>query len=225
MFESFGVVIPAYNEAAHIADVVAAVKRMIPPSNILVVDDGSSDGTAVAAESAGAAVLRNPGNLGKGASLVAGYSRLLEDRGLEGIFTLDADGQHDPSEMPVFIESFRSGPADLVIGSRMADTRGMPRIRRMTNRLTSAVISRRAGCRIDDTQSGYRLIRSSLLRGMKLVTRRFDLESEILIRAAHSGASISSVPIRTIYGDERSKIHPLKDTIRFFRLVIRSYFW
>jgi glycosyltransferase involved in cell wall biosynthesis len=225
MFDSFGVVIPAYNEAAHIAGVVSGVRRMIPAQNILVVDDGSSDGTAGAAENAGAVVLRNPRNLGKGSSLVAGYGRLLEQEGIEGIFTLDADGQHDPSEMPGFIESFRDGPADLVIGSRMADTTGMPWLRRMTNRLTSSVISRRAGCRIDDTQSGYRLIRSSLLRGMTMVTRRFDLESEILIRAAKSGAVITSVPIRTIYGDERSKIHPMKDTVRFFRLVIRSYFW
>jgi glycosyltransferase involved in cell wall biosynthesis len=225
MFDSFGVVIPAYNEASHIAAVVDGVSRIVPRANILVVDDGSSDATAEVAERAGAAVLRNPGNLGKGSSLVAGYERLLERKEIEGIFTLDADGQHDPAEMPGFIQSFRDGPADLVIGSRMADTKGMPWVRRMTNRLTSAVISRRARCRIDDTQSGYRLIRSSLLRGMTLVTRRFDLESEILIRAARSGAVIASVPIRTIYGDERSKIHPLKDTVRFFRLVIRSYFW
>jgi len=225
MFDGFGAVIPAYNEAAHITGVIEGVAMVIPTSAILVVDDGSTDGTAEAAAAAGARVVRNPRNLGKGSSLVAGYHRLLEMEGIEGIFTLDADGQHDPAEMPCFIESFRGGPADLVIGSRMADTRGMPWVRRMTNRLTSSVVSRRAGSRIDDTQSGYRLIRSSLLQGMTLVTRRFDTESEILIRAARSGAVITSVPIKTIYGDERSKIHPLKDTCRFFRLVLRSYFW
>lgn len=225
MFEGFGAVIPAYNEAAHIAGVIKGVGEMIPLADVIVVDDGSSDGTGEVASAAGASVLRNPGNLGKGSSLIAGYGRLLEREGIEGIFTLDADGQHDPSEMPRFIETFRTMSADLVIGSRMADTRGMPAIRRMTNRLTSSVISRRAGCRIDDTQSGYRLIRSSLLKDMRLVTRRFDTESEILLRAARSGALITSVPISTIYGDETSKIHPLKDTLRFFRLVWRSYFW
>lgn len=225
MFESFGAVIPAYNEEAHIAGVVRGVSAMIPSEAVLVVDDGSADGTAATAAGAGAGVLRNPVNLGKGASLVAGFARLLERDGIEGIFTVDADGQHDPAEMPAFIEVFQGIPADLVIGSRMGDTRDMPWIRRMTNRLTSSVISSRAGRRIDDTQSGYRLIRSSLLRSLTLTTSRYDTESEILIRAARSGAVIASVPIRTIYGNEQSAIDPLRDTIRFFGLVARSFFW
>ena len=95
----------------------------------------------------------------------------------------------------------------------------------MTNRFTSAVISLRTHCKIDDSQSGYRLIRVSVFRQIELVTSRFDLESEILIKAALKGAKIVSVPIKTIYADEKSKIHPVRDTIRFFRLVLKSLFW
>ena len=95
----------------------------------------------------------------------------------------------------------------------------------MTNRATSAVISARSGTRIDDSQSGYRLIDAKILREVELVTGKYETESEILIKAARMGARISSVPIRTIYADEKSTIHPVRDTIRFFALVFRSFFW
>jgi hypothetical protein len=96
---------------------------------------------------------------------------------------------------------------------------------RRTNIVTSAVISIRAGCRIKDSQSGYRLIRAEVVRNVELVTERYETESEILIKAAHMGARISSVPVRTIYGTEQSTINPIADTFRFFVLVIRSIFW
>jgi glycosyltransferase involved in cell wall biosynthesis len=225
LHESFGALIPAFNEAGHIGGVIRGVAAMIPASGILVIDDGSTDDTVSEAEDAGAVVVRNPVNLGKGATLLKGFGIMAEKPGIEAVFTLDADGQHDPAEMEIFIEAYRGKGADLVIGSRMADTKGMPALRRFTNRTTSAIISMRAGVRIEDTQSGYRLHRLSLLRNLSLVTRRFDLESEILIKAARSGARIVSVPISTIYGDEKSKINPVADTWRFVRLVFRSLLW
>ncbi len=225
MDEEFGALIPAFNEAGHIDDVIRGVARHIPISNIMVIDDGSSDSTVSEAEATGVAVVRNPANLGKGATLLKGFELFAKMGGIEAVFTLDADGQHDPVEMPSFIDAFREKRADIVIGSRMADLEGMPALRRLTNRLTSAVISMRAGVRIDDSQSGYRLVRLAMMKKLHLVTRRFDLESEILIKAARLGAVIVSVPITTIYGEEKSKIDPLVDSWRFLKLVFRSLLW
>ena len=225
MNEQFGALIPAFNEAGHIGDVIRGVSEQIPPSNILVIDDGSTDGTVSEVEATGVRLLRNPSNMGKGATLLKGFGLMAEEPRIEGVFTLDADGQHDPAEMPAFMAAFVDDGADIVIGSRMGDVEGMPGIRRFTNRFTSMVISILAGTRVEDSQSGYRLIRLSILEKLHLVTRNFDMESEMIIKAARLGAEIVSVPITTIYGEEESKINPTVDTLRFLRLVFRSFLW
>ena len=225
MQETFGAVIPACNEESHIGDVLAGVKLHIPASRVVVVDDGSMDGTASSAASAGVRVLAHGHNRGKGVALRTGFEYMITQSGVEAIFTLDGDGQHDPEEIPVFIDRYRERHIDILIGNRMSRTERMPLMRLLTNRFTSRVISLRTGCTIEDSQSGYRLIRTSLLRSLDFVTAHFDLESELLIKAGLGGASIDSVPIRTIYMDERSKIDPLTDTVRFFMLVLRSLFW
>lgn len=225
MYERFGAVIPAYNETSRISDVLIGLKKYIPPAQIVVVDDGSSDDTADIAEREGVHVIRHETNTGKGVALKTGFDYLLSLTSVEAVFTLDADAQHDPGEIPSFIERFHNDGLDVLIGNRMAETEGMPRIRIFTNKLTSSIISLRTGCKIEDSQSGYRLIRSSLLGRLKLVTSHYDAESEILIKAGMEKAVIGSTPIRTIYRGEKSTIHPFRDTLRFIFLVIRSLFW
>jgi len=223
--EEFGALIPAYNEAGHIGDVIRRVAGFLPLANILVIDDGSSDKTVVEAEETGVEVSCNRHNMGKGATLLRGFKIMSGRPGIEAVLTLDADGQHAPEEIPSFISAYRKKSADIVIGSRMEDITGMPWLRKFTNWFTSSIISMRAGVRIDDSQSGYRLLRLETVNGLELVTRNFDLESEILIKAARTGAVITSVPIETIYGEETSKINPFIDTWRFLILVFRSFLW
>jgi glycosyltransferase involved in cell wall biosynthesis len=225
MHDRYGAVIPAYNEQEKLPSVLKSAKRYIPARNIVVVDDGSTDETARTAEREGVQVIRHRHNMGKGASLRTGFDRLITTPGIEAIFTLDADGQHDPDEMPSLIEKFEAEKPDVLIGNRMGGTQIMPRLRLWTNRVTSAIISRRTGHTIEDSQCGYRVLRSSLLRRIDLRTSHYETESELLIKAGKVNAVILSVPIVTIYAGEVSAIHPLRDTLRFFLLVIRSLFW
>ena len=217
-------IIPALNAAAHIADVIANVGRHLPPSRIIVIDDGSSDGTGKIAADAGAVVVTHEVNRGKGAALKTGFDKAIE-MGVEWVVTLDADGQHDPDEIELFLRRQNETGADIIVGNRMADIKDMPPIRIFANRTTSAFVSLRAGQKIPDSQNGYRLIATDAVRDIELETTRYDTESEILIKAARSGARIESVPVKTIYGEEVSKVNPFIDTLRFFRMVFKSLFW
>ncbi len=209
-------VIPAYNEEARVADVVKGVLAQGPDA--IVVDDCSSDATSVRAREAGADVVRHEVNRGKGGALRTGFARAVE-LGYDAAVTLDADGQHDPKEIPRLLEA--AAGADIVLGTRMGDVSTMPRVRLWTNRFTSWVVSRLAGTRITDSQSGYRLLRRRVLARVEYSASRFDAESEILTKACRMGFRLVEVPITTIYGDEKSKIHPVADAVRFFRMVWR----
>lgn len=213
-------VIPAYNPGPALAQVAAAAAAELGAERVLVIDDGSRDGAAERAHATGVEVVRHPRNRGKGAALRTGFAAALA-AGAEWVFTLDADGQHDPQEMPTFLAEAARGRYDLIIGDRMADTRDMPALRIFANRATSSIISMLAGQGIRDSQSGYRLIAAPVLRAVDLRFNRFDAESEILVKAARAGFRIGAVPIRTIYGGEQSTIHPLRDTVRFVGLVMR----
>ena len=217
--EDICAIIPCFNEAAAIRRIVNGARVHV--GAVLVVDDCSSDKTADEARAAGAIVLRHERNLGKGASLKTGFREAATLR-FRAAVTLDGDGQHDTTEIPLFLNAYQFGRCNIVLGNRMDDLRSMPRIRRITNRFTSWAISRMVGVSIRDTQCGFRLIGLDFWQATHLDTCRFDLESEILIKACRSGAKIEQVRVRTIYFNEAvSKIHPIVDTWRFFHLLWR----
>jgi glycosyltransferase involved in cell wall biosynthesis len=213
-------VVPAYNEGKHIADVVRGVKRYL--SGVWVIDDGSSDDTSDAAASAGAEVVRFERNRGKGVALRKGL-QLAGHMGFDAAFTLDADGQHLPGEMPRFIAKMIETGADIVLGNRLGNPKEMPLHRRAVNRSQSLFLSILAGPRIPDSQTGYRLIRPRVVKGVKYSASRYAFESEILIRAARRGFRIAEVPISCVYGDEQSTISPGRDTLRFLRMLAKVY--
>lgn len=209
--------IPAYNESQHIGEVVRQARRHLP---VLVVDDGSRDQTAALAEQAGAEVLRQVPNQGKGAALMNGF-RYAVKQGYEAVVMLDADGQHDPMEIPNFLETYRREHPDLIIGQR--DFKYMPRLRRTTNTFGTWVFSWAMGRPIPDNQSGYRLLSHRMMEAT-LASREtnFEFEVEMIVVCVKRDYTLAWVPIRTIYGDEKSHIRPLRHAYHFMRMVFQT---
>ena len=211
--------IPAYHEEAHVCGVAERVCAQL--DHVLVIDDGSTDATAARAREGGAEVIVHPMNLGKGEAIKTGLRHWLAPPEIEFILLLDSDGQHLPEEIPRFFNAAAATEASLFIGTRMNDVREMPFVRRTVNRYMSRRISRLCGQEVPDTQCGYRMIHRDLVPLLLVGTSRFDYETEMLIVASRAGFRIASVPISTIYSDEVSSIHPVRDTIRFFQLMRR----
>ena len=220
------IIVPCKNLENEVGEVVRRVLGLDLGLDVVVIDDGSTDATAAAAESAGAHVLVHEVNLGKGAALKTGFEYAIE-KGYEAVITMDGDGQHDPEAIPDFLDAVGKSGADIIVGTRMRAVGEMPKLRIWTNRTTSRIISMLARQDIPDSQSGYRLIKVRVLRDVvkSFVTTRYDTESELLIRAARRGYSTASVAIKSIYSGAVSHIHPVVDTLRFVRLVARSMFW
>jgi glycosyltransferase involved in cell wall biosynthesis len=204
-------VIPAYQCGATIGAVVRCVRQHL--DRVVVVDDGSSDATSEEAASAGAEVHRLAENSGKGAALVRGIELALGGDPA-AVLLLDGDGQHDPEDIPAFLAAWDAGAGDFLLGSRMSGAAAIPRSRYWTNRIGSQLLSWMTGWRIEDSQSGYRLLAADLLRRLPLASRRYAVESEMLIKAANRRARLAQVPIRVIYDGGPSHFRPVVDTVR-----------
>jgi len=219
---SIAVVIPAYNEAATVAGIVRRARQCV--ANVIVVDDGSGDDTADQAKAAGAQVLRQPVNQGKGAALWRGMQEALA-RGVNAVVTLDADGQHCPEDILKLLEAHQRQPDHLIIAARLAHRDRAPPLRRFANSMADFWVSWAAGCPITDSQSGFRLYPAALLHQLPPLhneRRGFVFESELLIRAAHQGHYPATVAIATLYHPQNRPSHyrPWRDTLRIIALVV-----
>jgi glycosyltransferase involved in cell wall biosynthesis len=208
--------IPAYNESQHIAKVITQASSFLP---ILVVDDGSTDGTSDIVKQTGASLIEVKPNQGKGNALKTGFTWALK-QGYDGVLTLDADGQHDPLEIPTFLQEIENTHPDLVIGYR--DFSSMPMVRRFANTAGRVLFSWAMRQPIRDNQSGYRYISARLMKeSMDSKLSSFEFEVENILTCLQNEMILSWVPIKTIYADEKSHIQPLKHTINFIALVNR----
>ncbi|HEX2835174.1 MAG TPA: glycosyltransferase family 2 protein [Thermoanaerobaculia bacterium] len=214
-------IIPALNAERTLGKVVQATREQL--ADVLVIDDGSTDRTSDVAREAGAVVLRHEVNRGKGAALKTGFAYALERNG-DAVITLDADGQHLPGEIPKFLAEWERSHADLIIGGRAHLFQHMLPRRRNANRFSAWCISKAAGVPVADSQSGFRLYSSALLRALQLHTDGFDMESEVIVRAGRRGMKIVSIPIELGFVDGIATSHykPLKDTLRIAWTVARA---
>lgn len=212
------VLIPAYNEAERIGPVIDTAREYL---TVVVVDDGSSDGTAEVAEVKGATVIRQPVNQGKGAALKAGFRWALGQADCAALITLDADGQHDPDEIPRFLDCHAKHQGDLIIGYR--DFSQMPFTRKIANTIGQLSISWAMGQRIRDNQSGYRLISRRLMSAtLESAEAGFEFEVDMVVLCIRRGFRLDWVPIRTIYAGETSHIKPWHHIVNFYRVVLKT---
>jgi glycosyltransferase involved in cell wall biosynthesis len=205
------------------AELIERLAKHVDKANILVVDDGAADNTGELARQAGVTLLTHETNRGKGAALKTGFAYAI-DHGYDAVLTVDADLQHDPECVPGFLEMGASGKYDIIIGTRER-TDEMPVFRVFANFTGSVVISLFSGARIRDSQSGYRWIKTDVIKCLRLECDRYDLESEILLGVGRIGRSIGEIYVPTIYGDSESFINPIVDAARAVRLLWRSLFW
>jgi glycosyltransferase involved in cell wall biosynthesis len=210
-------IVPAHNEAPRIGAVVRGAAAHLP---VLVVDDGSTDDTAERAAEAGATVVRQLPNQGKGAALRTGF-RWAIDQGAEAAVTLDGDGQHDPADIPRFLEAWGASSPDLVVGRR--NFRSMPPSRRVANELGTLAFSWAVGRRIPDNQSGFRLVsRRPMEATFASDEAGFEFEVEMIVTAIRAGWTIDWVPIRTIYAGQTSHIRPARHLRQFLATARRA---
>ena len=215
------VVIPTYNESKEIGDVVRRLRQQ--NLEVAVIDDGSRDNTSLIARENGAVVIRNQTNEGKGASLIKGFQYAIKNN-FDAVITMDGDGQHIPEEALNFIHAAEGNNAALFIGDRMTNSKGMPNVRWLTNKFMSWLISRIIGQKALDTQCGFRLIKTEALKNICLKTSKYETESEIIIKISRAGYKIESVPIKTVYKNEKSQINPFIDTLRFIKFISGELF-
>ena len=214
-----GCVVTAFNAAPTVRGVVAAIREAVPGAFVIVVDDGSTDGTADAVHGLADATVRFQENRGKGAALREGFARALE-RGCDRIVTIDADGQHDPRDAMRLLEAL--GDADLAVGARRRVPGQMPLGRRITNRLSAAAVARCVGQPVADAQSGFRAMRASVAANVKPAGARYEFETEFLICAARRGYRIAYVSIPTSYPRIiPSRFRAVRDSARIIETIWR----
>lgn len=207
-------VIPFFNEVNSIKTVVTQTLNFV--DHIVAINDGSTDGSEREISSIPAvSVINLAQNNGKGFALRQGFEYCLQNN-YQVTVTLDADLQHDPSQIPKLIEM--SSDYDIVVGNRLHDVSSMPFQRRLSNRITSSLLSYKTKNTIIDSQCGFRVYKTNILSNLKTKYSGFEAESEILVLAARNNCKIGFVNIPTIYGREKSKMRPIQAILGFIKV-------
>jgi len=213
------VIIPAYNEGEQLEPFLIEVRKIGLP--IIVIDDGSNDNTYRVASKLVDKVIRHSENKGKGQAIKTGIDYALKN-GIESILLMDADGQHSPDDIEKFLLLYNKREVNMIVGNRLHHPEGMSHLRKVTNIVMSKILSIISHQNVPDSQCGFRLLDKKAMEHSDIKTSHFEIESEIVINISRANLKIDSVPIRSIYRDEKSKINPFVDTIRFIKFLIKN---
>ena len=214
--KKIGILIPAFNEGSHIGELLRTI-RSLTKIDINVFDDGSDDKTYLIAKKYADNVYKHEINYGKGKTLLDGIKKMQGH--YEYAVLMDADGQHRPMDIKSFTDNDYK-KYDIIIGKRDMNLKNMPFDRYFTNRLTTLITSIFAKTRTYDSQSGFRMVKINSILNLPIKTFKFQMESEMLIKAGIMGMKIGKTKVKTVYGDEISKINPIKDTLRFIKMTL-----
>jgi glycosyltransferase involved in cell wall biosynthesis len=219
--ENICICIPAYKAAGTLEKFLPELLDVAPAENIIVIDDASGDTTGEGCKRYGITCIAHSVNKGKGGALRTGF-RFLEKKGdVSWVFTMDADGQHTIADIPVFLDYIGKHPQTAIcVGKREMRIGKMPAARILSNRITSSIMSAYCGQPILDSQCGYRIYSLAFVTSITIEYNRFEMESEVLLKAASAGYSVGFVPIQTVYLDGTSHISHFYDTIRWVRAVL-----
>lgn len=222
---SLAILIPAYNEERVIGSVVTAIPRMVAGVDrieTVIVNDGSKDRTAAKAATAGAIVISHRINRGYGVAITSCLAAAKALNVTVGV-TMDADGQHDPNDLPTLIEPILMDKADVVVGTRMSNPTGMPLIRILGNRAMNAILKFFWRIKTTDSQSGYRAYGRKALETIRLQATGFEVSTEMFYAAKQANLRVVEVPIRSIYTDysKAKGQNPITAVLTFVRFLAR----
>ncbi len=215
--------IPAFQAVVTIGQLIHRIRISVPEAEILVVDDGSTDETAIVAQASGAEVVRHRTNMGKGAALQTGFGVALQKNWMRYVVTLDADLQHRPEEIPILQARMKTSGVDIVVGSRERWGSPMPLHRVLSNTITTALVRARTGLTITDSQCGFRLIKRRVLEHVRITSPGYEGETEFLLKAARLRFQANSVNVRTVYGTGASHMSHWHTTVRFIETLFAEY--
>lgn len=221
--ERTAVLIPALNAAATLPELIRRIEPYLPREQVIVVDDGSNDRTSAVAIAQGVRLLKHDRNLGKGRALRTGFEYVMRATDNQIVVTMDADLQHRPEELPSFFRMHQLLGCDLLVGYRPRWGTSMPLPRKLSNAMTSFLVSARTGVPIRDSQCGYRLISRRVLESVETTADGYEAETEFLIKSAQRGFRIGFVPIATVYANERSYMTNARTTLKFLNTLLREY--
>ena len=220
----YDILIPAYNAEKTLPVLLKQIQKLTyTPKNIFLVDDNSIDSTAVIAARFNCIVAVNKRNRGKGYTLRRGFEKFLNESKSGCLVCIDSDLQHPIDKIPEFLELISNKDISIVIGNRDKSIKKMPFLRILSNKITSFIISKLTGKKILDSQCGFRAIKRSVLQNITLTEDGFQMESEFILRANDLNYTMQFVNIPTIYNDQTSYIHHVRDTLKFIKLVINEW--
>ncbi len=222
-WKNTAVIVPIYNSSKYLEELFRRIFEYFPAESVFAINDASTDNSARICEMSGVKLINIPINKGKGNALNIGFEKAITD-GFKFAFSIDSDLQHKPEDFPGFLEKQNKDEIDLLIGRRIFSNNKMPFARTCSNSITSKIVSIITKQKILDSQCGFRLYNLDSIKDFKFRTKRYQFETEVILKLAKAGGKTGFIDIETIYDGQKSYISHLRDIKNFIKIVVYEFF-